>query len=196
MRNIRQNLVFAFLYNGLGIPIAAGVLYPAFGLRLNPMIAAAAMALSSLSVVTNANRLRRFTPAAIPRDFAMATSEPVVEVGGDAQEEQPLPEPSRAVTDPVCGMTLDPATAAATTDHHGSTYHFCPSDAVTASRLTRPGTSKRWPNWRTARHWRASATRASEPGVVDRCRPTEPRHDPDAPVGPALHNNAIRGERQ
>src|SRR5690606_39135959 len=62
MRNIRQNLVFAWMYNGLGIPIAAGVLYPAFGLLLSPMIAAAAMALSSLSVVANANRLRRFAP--------------------------------------------------------------------------------------------------------------------------------------
>jgi Cu+-exporting ATPase len=58
MRNIRQNLGFAFGYNAVGIPIAAGVLYPALGLQLSPMIAAAAMALSSLSVVTNANRLR------------------------------------------------------------------------------------------------------------------------------------------
>ncbi len=58
MRNIRQNLGFAFGYNAVGIPIAAGVLYPAFGLQLSPMIAAAAMAMSSLSVVTNANRLR------------------------------------------------------------------------------------------------------------------------------------------
>jgi len=60
MRNIRENLFFAFAYNVVGIPIAAGVLYPFFGLRLSPMIAAAAMALSSLSVVSNANRLRRF----------------------------------------------------------------------------------------------------------------------------------------
>jgi P-type Cu+ transporter len=58
MRNIRQNLAFAFGYNTLGIPLAAGALYPFLGIRLSPIVAAAAMALSSLSVVTNANRLR------------------------------------------------------------------------------------------------------------------------------------------
>ncbi len=58
MRNIRQNLLFAFLYNGIGIPVAAGVLYPVFGLLLSPMLAAAAMALSSVSVIGNALRLR------------------------------------------------------------------------------------------------------------------------------------------
>jgi len=58
MKNIKENLFFALIYNGVGIPIAAGVFYPLSGLRLNPMIAAAAMALSSLSVVLNANRLR------------------------------------------------------------------------------------------------------------------------------------------
>jgi len=62
LRNIRQNLVGAFLYNTLGIPLAAGVLYPATGLLLNPMLAGAAMALSSLTVVSNANRLRGFRP--------------------------------------------------------------------------------------------------------------------------------------
>ncbi len=61
MRNIRQNLFFAFVYNILGVPIAAGVLYPAFGLLLSPMIAAAAMSLSSVSVIGNALRLRRLT---------------------------------------------------------------------------------------------------------------------------------------
>jgi Cu+-exporting ATPase len=59
MRNIRQNLFFAFLYNSLGVPIAAGVLYPFFGLLLSPMLAAAAMTFSSVSVITNALRLRR-----------------------------------------------------------------------------------------------------------------------------------------
>ena len=58
MRNIRQNLLFAFIYNAAGVPIAAGVLYPAFGLTLSPVLAAAAMALSSVSVVGNALRLR------------------------------------------------------------------------------------------------------------------------------------------
>jgi len=59
MRNIRQNLLFAFLYNTLGIPVAAGVLYPLTGLLLSPMLAAAAMTLSSVSVIANALRLRR-----------------------------------------------------------------------------------------------------------------------------------------
>jgi len=58
MNNIRQNLFFAFLYNAAGVPIAAGVLYPFFGLLLSPMIAAAAMSFSSVSVITNALRLR------------------------------------------------------------------------------------------------------------------------------------------
>jgi Cu+-exporting ATPase len=61
MRNIRQNLAFAFLYNLLGVPIAAGILYPFFGLLLTPMIASAAMTFSSVSVITNALRLRRLT---------------------------------------------------------------------------------------------------------------------------------------
>jgi len=59
MRNIRQNLLFAFIYNALGVPIAAGLLYPSFGLLLSPMIAAAAMSWSSVSVIGNALRLRR-----------------------------------------------------------------------------------------------------------------------------------------
>jgi Cu+-exporting ATPase len=59
MRNIRQNLFFAFIYNVAGVPIAAGLLYPMFGLLLSPVVAAAAMALSSVSVIANALRLRR-----------------------------------------------------------------------------------------------------------------------------------------
>ena len=58
MRNIRENLVLAFVYNVVGIPVAAGVLYPAFGILLSPITAAAAMSLSSVSVIANALRLR------------------------------------------------------------------------------------------------------------------------------------------
>jgi Cu+-exporting ATPase len=58
MRNIRQNLFFAFVYNALGVPVAAGALYPFFGILLSPIVGAAAMALSSVSVIGNALRLR------------------------------------------------------------------------------------------------------------------------------------------
>jgi Cu+-exporting ATPase len=61
MRNITQNLFFAFVYNAAGVPVAAGVLYPFFGLLLSPMIAAAAMSFSSVSVIGNALRLRSAT---------------------------------------------------------------------------------------------------------------------------------------
>lgn len=59
MKNIRQNLLFAFIYNVLGVPVAAGILYPWFGILLSPMLASAAMAFSSVSVIANALRLRR-----------------------------------------------------------------------------------------------------------------------------------------
>jgi Cu+-exporting ATPase len=59
MKNIRQNLFFAFAYNGLGVPVAAGLIYPVFGVLLSPMIASAAMTFSSVSVIANALRLRR-----------------------------------------------------------------------------------------------------------------------------------------
>jgi len=59
MRNIRQNLFFAFIYNSLGVPVAAGVLYPVFGILLSPMLAAVAMSFSSVSVITNSLRLRK-----------------------------------------------------------------------------------------------------------------------------------------
>jgi Cu+-exporting ATPase len=65
MRNIKQNLFWAFFYNSIGVPIAAGILYPVFGLLLSPMIAAAAMSFSSVSVISNALRLTRFKPAVV-----------------------------------------------------------------------------------------------------------------------------------
>ena len=58
MRNIRQNLFFAMIYNAAGVPVAAGILYPVFGILISPMFAAAAMSLSSVSVISNALRLR------------------------------------------------------------------------------------------------------------------------------------------
>jgi YHS domain-containing protein len=218
MRNIVQNLWFAFGYNGLGIPVAAGVLYPFTGLLLNPMIAGAAMAFSSLSVVINANRLRGFRPAKIAQqradsvsgiasgekpkphsaagmdsremhhhmnhmdtdhmhhdddcchaastsssgspaadhhhgtmtmdskhcaccgpddaDSAPATQKsqisPTMEQSQAAQSagnppidsETPIEVPAK-VTDPVCGMTINPADASDTRDYNGTTYYFC-----------------------------------------------------------------------
>lgn len=62
MRNVWQNLFGAFAYNSLGLPIALGILYPFFGILLSPLLAAAAMSFSSVTVITNANRLKRFTP--------------------------------------------------------------------------------------------------------------------------------------
>ena len=125
MRNIRQNLVFAFVYNGVGIPIAAGVLYPVFGLTLSPMIAAGAMAMSSLSVVANANRLRGFEAPELPHDFAVPNIDPVVEIGHDEPTDEAGSADSTTVTDPVCGMTIAPESAAATTEYQGHTYYFC-----------------------------------------------------------------------
>jgi len=150
MRNIRQNLFFALAYNGIGIPVAAGVLYPAFGIRLSPIIAAAAMAASSLSVVGNANRLRRYHPAPLLGAEVPAAIEPQVQVGtghrhdaagrGGAQPGHRAPVHASAghahagpgssgtgaqvtMTDPVCGMQVDPATATA---HRGTgTVYFC-----------------------------------------------------------------------
>lgn len=83
IRNIKQNLFWAFFYNSIGIPLAAGVLYPAFGLRLSPMFGAAAMSLSSFFVVTNALRLRFFRP-----DFAGKTENTKTEGIHDKEEHQ------------------------------------------------------------------------------------------------------------
>jgi Cu+-exporting ATPase len=226
MRNIVQNLWFAFGYNGLGIPVAAGVLYPFTGLLLNPMIAGAAMAFSSLSVVINANRLRGFRPAKIAQQRAVSVSasdsgvvsgekpklhsaagtdscemhhhmnhmdmdhmhhdddcchaastsspespaadhrhgtmtmdskhcaccgpddadsapatqksqiSPTMEQSQAAQspepsevqppvDSEPQTEVPAKVTDPVCGMTIDPAGASDTREYNGTTYYFC-----------------------------------------------------------------------
>jgi Cu+-exporting ATPase len=127
MRNIRQNLFFALAYNGTGIPIAAGILYPIAGIRLSPIIAAAAMALSSLSVVGNANRLRRFQPAPLPA-AGQELTEPRVETPGDLTGKAEGQATSTSVTDPVCGMTIDPATAA---EHRGAVY-FCSAGCAAA----------------------------------------------------------------
>jgi Cu+-exporting ATPase len=123
MRNIRQNLVGAFFYNSLGIPVAAGVLYPAFGILLSPMIAAGAMALSSLSVVLNSNRLRRYKPPEIlAAELALQTTAPKVEVAEYEKQEEATMETSK---DPVCGMDVDPNNAAASYEYQGKTYYFC-----------------------------------------------------------------------
>ncbi len=124
MRNIRQNLFFAFVYNSIGIPIAAGILYPFFGVVLNPMIAAAAMAASSLSVVMNANRLRGFEAPVVDTVQGRAVTGPIrLEVA----EREPIEqgETMATVRDPVCGMEIDPATAAASEEYGGRTYYFC-----------------------------------------------------------------------
>lgn len=125
MRNIRENLFFAFIYNCIGIPIAAGVLYPLLGWQLSPIIAAGAMALSSLSVVANANRLRTYK---VP-----SPKEPVPSLGAskirveahEATSQEGRTAMAAPVKDPVCGMDIDPGTAAGREEYEGKTYYFC-----------------------------------------------------------------------
>ncbi|MEV6209476.1 heavy metal translocating P-type ATPase [Kitasatospora sp. NPDC051914] len=132
MRNIRQNLFFALVYNAVGIPVAAGVLYPIWGVRLSPIIAAAAMALSSLSVVTNSNRLRRWHPEPLPAAMPAAV-EPRVEVPDDRRDEQaPAGAGPTTVTDPVCGMAIGPGDAAGTREGPGGRLYFCSSGCAVA----------------------------------------------------------------
>ncbi|MPZ50569.1 MAG: heavy metal translocating P-type ATPase [Dehalococcoidia bacterium] len=127
MRNIRENLFFAFVYNAAGIPLAAGVLYPFLGWQLSPIVAAAAMALSSLSVVTNANRLRGYEAPRVSEDASPLSSvSPTVEVGGTrTPKEEIAMTTAPTVKDPVCGMNIDPNTAAATEEYQGQRYYFC-----------------------------------------------------------------------
>lgn len=162
MRNIAQNLGFALGYNSVGISIAAGVLYPFTGMMLNPMIAGAAMAFSSLCVVTNASRLRLFDPDKAvraanktyqvrqpnPNDnnhnnhsqkgFIMglfsdhkAKKEGMHECMGGMGGAHSCcghtagADQSVLAKDPVCGMSVDPAAAAATREYNGITYYFC-----------------------------------------------------------------------
>jgi Cu+-exporting ATPase len=123
MRNIRQNLAGAFFYNTSGIPVAAGVLYPAFGILLSPMIAAAAMALSSLSVVLNSNRLRRYKPPELLKaEATLPITVPKLEV---AEYNMRKEVTMSTVKDPVCGMDVDPNNAAASYEYQGKTYYFC-----------------------------------------------------------------------
>ena len=163
MRNIAQNLGFALGYNSIGISIAAGVLYPFTGMMLNPMIAGAAMAFSSLCVVTNASRLRLFNPdkavRAANRTYQVRQPNPndnnhnnhnqkgfIMGLFSDHKAKKEGmhegmegmcgahsccgghtagADQSALAKDPVCGMSVDPATAAATSEYSGTTYYFC-----------------------------------------------------------------------
>lgn len=160
MRNIAQNLGFALGYNSIGISIAAGVLYPFTGMMLNPMIAGAAMAFSSLCVVTNASRLRLFDSdkavRAANRTYQVRQPNPndnnhnnhsqkgfIMGLFSDHKAKKENAHESMEgmrsccgghtangnqsapAKDPVCGMSVDPATAAATREYNGTTYYFC-----------------------------------------------------------------------
>ena len=170
MRNIAQNLGFALGYNSIGIAIAAGALYPLAGMLLNPMIAGAAMAFSSLCVVTNASRLRLFDSdkavRAANRTYQVRQPNPndnnhnnhsqkgfIMGLFSDHKAKKEAESmgamgvghccgghdmhdmngmghgmgdsAASAVKDPVCGMSVDSATAAATREYDGVTYYFC-----------------------------------------------------------------------
>ncbi len=166
MRNIAQNLGFALGYNSIGIAIAAGVLYPFTGTLLNPMIAGAAMAFSSLCVVTNASRLRLFDPdaeAAKNKTYRVRKPDPSKNNGNQHSRKGTImglfsdhkakkeaenmgamgvghccgghdghgmasnmgDSAANVAKDPVCSMSVDPATAAATREYDGVTYYFC-----------------------------------------------------------------------
>lgn len=141
MRNIQQNLGWAFGYNMLGIPVAAGLLYPWTGLMLNPMIAGAAMALSSLSVVLNASRLVRMNTD--QANFTVNNNHKKGTIMGlftrdnthdnhahthdmtDMHTHTMHTHDEGSHVDPVCGMTVQPDSAAAQREADGKTYYFC-----------------------------------------------------------------------
>ncbi|MEV0170660.1 heavy metal translocating P-type ATPase [Streptomyces sp. NPDC050803] len=156
MRNIRQNLFFALIYNAVGVPLAAGALYPLWGIRLSPIIAAAAMALSSLSVVTNASRLRRWRTQPLP-EAQPARVQPRVESAADPAQADSMAAAGHGhhhpaaqgegtvVADPVCGMQVDRTTAAEHRQTEHGTYYFCSAHCAAAfdadpDRYTAPTT--------------------------------------------------------
>src|SRR6266487_3426414 len=128
MRNIRQNLVFALAYNSIGIPVAAGILYPLAGIRLSPMIAATAMAVSSLSRLGTATRVLRDDPAPVP-PAGQVHAEPQIETPSSAGAGQAEVVP---VTDPVCGMTVEPATSSGPRGSGADTVYFCSAGCAAA----------------------------------------------------------------
>ena len=101
LRNIRQNLFWAFFYNSVGIPVAAGVLYPALGLLLNPMIAAACMSLSSVCVVSNALRLRLWKPKTKPVSSAANTAA-TENIADNDNEEEPTMKKTVTIEGMMC----------------------------------------------------------------------------------------------
>jgi Cu+-exporting ATPase len=110
IRIIKENLVWAFGYNVVLIPVAAGALYPIWGVMLSPILAGAAMAFSSVSVVTNSLRLKKWRSEA-----SAGTRAQLLSSRGD----------QAMAVDPVCKMTVEPAKAAAQSTYRGQTYYFC-----------------------------------------------------------------------
>jgi P-type Cu+ transporter len=133
--NIKQNLFLAFIYNGLGIPLAAGLFYPLFGILLSPIVASAAMAASSISVVTNALRMRSFRMAQISDGDALQKLQhslkpptPPLARGTNSNERETMETQHNSTEihiDPVCHMEVEPATAAGKSEYKGQTIYFC-----------------------------------------------------------------------